>query len=107
MSSLFKYPKTDSKKYLASLNKWDLSIAKKNAKKELIIMTENHWEIVYFIRNFYSKFNQTPSMRIIAAAISKKYHKKYTSIYFLKLFPKGPMQQASKIAGIPLSNSCF
>ncbi|XBC39130.1 MAG: TusE/DsrC/DsvC family sulfur relay protein [Buchnera aphidicola (Nurudea shiraii)] len=86
---------------------WNKYIAQKIAKKESIDITKDHWEVIYTIRDFYLKFNITPSMRILMKLMEKKNLKKMTSCYLFKLFPRGPVQQASKIAGIPKPSSCF
>ncbi|MBZ2279690.1 TusE/DsrC/DsvC family sulfur relay protein, partial [Buchnera aphidicola] len=87
---------------------WNPEIAKEIAKKENIDLTEDHWIIIYFVRNFYLTFNITPSMRILISNIQKKIKPKTNiSIYLFKLFPKGPAKQASKIAGIPKPTKCL
>ncbi|XBC40654.1 MAG: TusE/DsrC/DsvC family sulfur relay protein [Buchnera aphidicola (Nurudea yanoniella)] len=93
--------------YLEKNHLWNKKIAKEIAKKESIKITKDHWEIIYIIRNFYLKFNITPSMRILMKLIEKKKLKKMTSCYLFKLFPLGPNKQASKIAGIPKPFRCF
>lgn len=98
---------TDSEGYLKSPENWNISIAKTIASKEAIVMTSDHWEIVNFMRNFYLKYNKTPSMKMLSIAIQKKSKKKNISIYLFKLFPRGPAQQASKIAGIPKPSICL
>lgn len=98
---------TDSEGYLKSPKDWNVSIAKIIAAKESIIMTSDHWKIVNFTRNFYLKFNRTPSMKMLSLAIQKKIKKNNISVYLFKLFPKGPAKQASKIAGVPKPSICL
>ncbi|AAO27122.1 putative sulfite reductase subunit protein [Buchnera aphidicola str. Bp (Baizongia pistaciae)] len=88
---------------------WNEELAKKIAKSEFINMTPDHWEIIYIIRNFYLNFNLAPSIRILIKTLEKmKYNKKKcSSRYLLKLFPKNPIKQASKIAGVPKTNDCI
>ncbi|QFQ32622.1 TusE/DsrC/DsvC family sulfur relay protein [Buchnera aphidicola (Aphis fabae)] len=93
--------------YLKNNKDWNIYLAEEIAKKEKIILTNNHWEIIYFIREFYFKYNITPSMRMLISGINKKLGKNIHSIYLFQLFPKGPAQQASKIAGIPKPSQCL
>ncbi|XRX42722.1 MAG: TusE/DsrC/DsvC family sulfur relay protein [Buchnera aphidicola (Eriosoma harunire)] len=87
---------------------WNENIANNIAKQESIILTKKHWEIIYFIREFYSRFNRTPSMRMLSKSLKIKLSNyKSTSLYLYTLFPKGPAQQASKIAGLPKPNHCL
>ncbi|QCI17269.1 TusE/DsrC/DsvC family sulfur relay protein [Buchnera aphidicola (Aphis helianthi)] len=97
----------DLEGYLKNNNDWDIHVAEEIAKKEKIILTDNHWEIIYFIRKFYIKYNLTPSMRMLIHGIEKELGKKIHSIYLFQLFPKGPAKQASKIAGIPKPSQCL
>ncbi|BAP58581.1 TusE/DsrC/DsvC family sulfur relay protein [Candidatus Tachikawaea gelatinosa] len=103
-----KEKKFDKEGYLKSYINWDEEIAKEIAKKESIILTEIHWEIIKFIRNFYLKFHIYPKMRFLVQEIKKKYGpKKGNSRYFLYLFPKNPKKQSAKIAGLPKPNKCI
>ncbi|XRY30799.1 MAG: TusE/DsrC/DsvC family sulfur relay protein [Buchnera aphidicola (Tetraneura akinire)] len=94
--------------YLKNYLNWNEKIACKIAKKESINLTIYHWEIILFVRNFYLKFKLTPSMKMLSKSLKLKFgHKKSNSIYLYKLFPKGPSNQVSKIAGIPKPNHCL
>ncbi|ALD15394.1 sulfurtransferase TusE [Buchnera aphidicola (Aphis glycines)] len=97
----------DSEGYLKNNQDWNIYLAEEIAKKENITLTDNHWEIIYFIRKFYFAYNIAPSMRMLINGIQKELGKKIYSIYLFKLFPKGPAKQASKIAGIPKPSKCL
>ncbi|CAL4324613.1 Sulfurtransferase TusE [Buchnera aphidicola (Eriosoma grossulariae)] len=98
----------DQEGYLYNHQEWNIKIAEKIAEQESIQLTFEHWEIIYFIRNFYFKYQTTPSMRMLFKTIQNtNKEKKITSIYLYKLFPKGPAYQASKIAGIPKPYHCL
>ena len=97
----------DLEGYLKHNKNWNVYLAEEIAQKEQIILTKDHWEIIYFIREFYLKYNITPSMRMLVHGIEKKLGKKISSIDLFKLFPKGPAKQASKIAGIPKPSQCL
>jgi len=94
--------------YYLDYQKWNLKIAKKIAKKELLSLTLNHWRVIFSIRRFYYEFHISPSLRMLIACMRKKYRKiEFSSHYLFILFPKGPLLQASKIAGIPKSSICL
>lgn len=98
----------DKEGYLKKTKDWNITIAKEIAKKEHIILGPDHWEVIMFVRKFYLEFNITPSMRMLIKSIKKELgESKSNSIYLFKLFPKGPAQQASKIAGIPKPVRCL
>ncbi|MCW5197148.1 TusE/DsrC/DsvC family sulfur relay protein [Buchnera aphidicola] len=88
--------------------KWNTKYALKIAKKENIIMTENHWEIIYLIRKIYFKYNINPTNRILLKIIKKEIgNNKSNNLYLLSLFPHGIIKQANKIAGLPTSTICL
>ncbi|WP_422667360.1 TusE/DsrC/DsvC family sulfur relay protein [Buchnera aphidicola] len=98
----------DAEGYLKNNQNWNILIAQEIAQNENINLNSDHWKIIYFVRDFYFKFNMTPSMRMLINAIQKKIkNKKINSIYLFTLFPKGPAKQASKIAGIPKPAQCL
>ncbi|MER2492267.1 TusE/DsrC/DsvC family sulfur relay protein [Catenovulum sediminis] len=98
----------DKHGYLANVQDWDQEIAEYMAKQENIVLTEAHWEVINFVRNFYLEFKTSPAIRILVKAIGQKLGKeKGNSPYLYKLFPKGPAKQATKIAGLPKPAKCI
>jgi len=98
----------NSKGYLLNYKKWNVNIASRIAKKESLILSKDHWSIIFFIRKFYCEYRIFPSLRIIIQNMKKKSSKKLVSSqYLFSLFPKGPLKQASKIAGLPKPNICL
>nr|BET44719.1 MAG: sulfurtransferase TusE [Candidatus Aschnera chinzeii] len=94
--------------YLKDRYLWNESIAIFLAKQENIVLTKHHWEIIFFIRKFYFQFNTLPHVRLLVNLIAKKYGKKIgNSNYLYFLFPKGPAQQAIKLAGLPKPVKCI
>ncbi|ARC54645.1 sulfur relay protein TusE [Candidatus Riesia pthiripubis] len=96
---------TDSNGYIKDEKKWSKSFAYLIAEQENILLTDEHWKIIMFIRNFFLKFNTSPTSRMLIRAISK--NKKIDSMYLYKLFPNGIAKQAAKMAGIPKPTKCI
>ncbi|CAJ0991509.1 TusE/DsrC/DsvC family sulfur relay protein [Pantoea sp. Nvir] len=98
----------DREGYLKNRDDWNEAVAKKIAQNEDIEMSEAHWEIVHFVRSFYLQFNTSPGIRMLLKATLKKYgEEKGNSRYLFRLFPNGPAQQATKIAGMPKPAKCL
>lgn len=98
----------DEQGYLFHFNHWNELIATEIAKLEGISLNEEHWMIIYFLRIFYSKFHVSPTVRTIIKEIKEIYgEEKGNSRYLLYLFPKGPVKQAIKIAGLPKPAICL
>ena len=98
---------TDEEGYLSNLDDWSKEIAEALAKAENINMTQNHWEVVNFLREYYQEFQIAPAIRVLTKAIGKKLGPdKGNSGYLYELFPYGPAKQACKIAGLPKPTGC-
>jgi tRNA 2-thiouridine synthesizing protein E len=94
----------DKAGYLLNVNDWQAELAPILAATENIELTDNHWEVVNFVRYFYLEFNTSPAMRALVKAMANEFGpEKGNSRYLFKLFPKGPAKQATKIAGLPKS----
>ncbi|ATC94509.1 TusE/DsrC/DsvC family sulfur relay protein [Pseudoalteromonas tunicata] len=99
---------TDKEGYLLNSDEWSKELAPHIAMLEQIELTEPHWEVVMFVRDFYLEFNTSPAIRMLVKAMAKKLGEdKGNSIYLYKLFPKGPAKQATKIAGLPKPARCI
>jgi tRNA 2-thiouridine synthesizing protein E len=98
---------TDEEGYLADLNSWDKDVADVMAKADDCELTENHWEVINFLREYYEEYQIAPAVRVLTKAIGKKLGKdKGNSKYLYELFPYGPAKQACKYAGLPKPTGC-
>jgi len=98
---------TDEEGYLANLNDWEPEVANVMAKLEDTELSENHWEVINFLREYYEEYQIAPAVRVLTKAIGKKLGKdKGNSKYLYELFPYGPGKQACKYAGLPKPTGC-
>lgn len=98
----------DEEGYLVNLSDWDEEVAKFLAAEEKVEMTENHWEVINFLREYYSEYQIAPAIRVLTKAIAKKLGPdKGNNKYLYELFPYGPAKQACKIAGLPKPTGCI
>jgi tRNA 2-thiouridine synthesizing protein E len=99
---------TDKAGYLLNVADWTVELAQIIADNEQIEMTDEHWEVVNFVREFYLEFNTSPAIRALVKAMQIKYGAdKISSRYLQRLFPDGPAKQATKIAGLPKPAKCL
>ena len=97
----------DEEGYLMNLGDWSEDVANFIAKQEGLDMSENHWEVVNFLRKYYEEFQIAPAVRVLTKAIGKTLGPdKGNSQYLYELFPYGPAKQACKIAGLPKPTGC-
>ncbi len=98
----------DQEGYLKNPSDWNKTIASAIAHLEKLKLTEEHWLIIHYLRNFYQQFPtiKIPALRVIIKELVKLLGKdKANSLYFHQLFPKG-LVQAGKIAGLPKGGRC-
>ena len=99
---------TDKEGYLKNLDDWSDAVATAIALDEKIKLTEQHWEIISLLRDFYQQYEVSPAMRVLVKTVGLQLGKeKGRSIYLMTLFPESPAKLASKIAGLPKPANCL
>lgn len=99
---------TDKAGYLLNVQDWQPEMVPLLAETEDIPLSEAHWEVVYFVRDFYLEYNTSPAIRALVKAMASKFGpEKGNSRYLQRLFPKGPAKQATKLAGLPKPAKCL
>lgn len=97
----------DEEGYITDVNAWTEDIAKIIAQAEGIDMTTEHWEVIHFLRGYYTEYQIAPAVRVLTKAVAKKLGpEKGNNKYLYELFPYGPGKQACKIAGLPKPTGC-
>lgn len=98
---------TDEEGYLENLSDWTPEIATALASADDIDLSEEHWGIINFLREYYEEYQIAPAVRVLTKAVGKKMGKdKGNSKYLYSLFPYGPGKQACKFAGLPKPTGC-
>ncbi len=97
----------DEDGYLANLDDWSKEVAEELARGEGVEMSDAHWEVVNFLRQYFNEYKIAPMIRILTKEIGKKLGKeKGNTKYLYELYPGGPAKQACKIAGLPKPTGC-
>ncbi len=100
---------TDDEGYLQNLDDWNKDIADYLAKSEGVALTEKHWELINWIRDYFAKFQVAPAIKSLAKEVGKLENiedKKEANKFLYELFPEGPAKQLAKIAGLPKPTGC-
>lgn len=102
-----KFLETDEEGYLENMEDWDSDAAVVMAGIDGCELSDNHWEVINFLREYYTEYEIAPAVRILTKAVGKKLGKdKGNSKYLYELYPKGPAKQACKYAGLPKPTGC-
>jgi len=99
---------TDKQGYLVDFTLWNEGLAKLIAKNDDFELTNAHWEVISFVRQFYLTYNTSPAIRALTKAMKAEFgEEKANSRYLFRLFPDGPAKQATKYAGLPKPKRCL
>ena len=63
-------------------------------------LTEDHWKVVEYLRDYYLRFGVAPMIRTLCKQTGYDLKVIYT------LFPSGPAKGACKVAGLPKPAGC-
>lgn len=99
---------TDAQGYLIDHQQWQEALAPRLAETDKVNLTEAHWEVIRFVRQFYLTYNTSPAIRALTKAMKAEFgEEKASSRYLYRLFPEGPAKQATKYAGLPKPARCI
>ncbi len=84
------------------LEEWNETIALSRAREEGIEMSEAHWAVVHFLREYHAEHGTVLHARKLTGILEKEFSAKGGRKYLYTLFPRGPVSQASRIAGLPV-----
>jgi tRNA 2-thiouridine synthesizing protein E len=91
----------DKEGFMQQPDQWDEEVALLFAASEGIEeMTDKHWAVVRFIREYWEEHDTAPMVRKLCQASGVSLREVY------KLFTSGPAKGACKIAGLPKPDGC-
>ena len=92
---------TDNEGFLLDPAEWDTQVAEALAETVQVRLSDEHWTVVNFIRNYFDDRQTVPEARHALKELRDKLGKeKATRRFLYSLFPYGYGQQACKIAGM-------
>jgi len=91
----------DDEGYLVDPADWNEQVAEALARQEGIVLSEEHWAVIRFMREYYEQRHIAPDARHVMKHLAelKGAGKAGRNDLFL-LFPYGYVKQACKIAGM-------
>ncbi|HAU31392.1 MAG: Dissimilatory sulfite reductase (Desulfoviridin), gamma subunit [Desulfotomaculum sp. 46_296] len=91
----------DDDGFIKDPNSWDRDIAAALAATEGITeLSDDHWKVVSYIREYYLNFQVAPMIRKLCKETG------FNLKYIYELFPSGPAKGACKTAGLPKPIGC-
>ncbi len=91
----------DEDGFLENPDDWNDDMVAYFAKMEDVSeLTENHWKVINYLRDYFQKFGVAPMIR----KLCKETGFPLQEIY--EMFPSGPAKGACKLAGLPKPTGC-
>lgn len=92
-------PECDAEGYLIEPTDWNEDVAKVLAESENIQLTDEHWDVIHFMRAFYEENQIAADARYVIKHLAERVGRDAQK-ELSNLFPYGYVKQACKIAGM-------
>lgn len=91
----------DEDGFMAEPEQWNKDVAAALGTTEGVDdLTEDHWKLVHYLRDYYKQFGIAPMIRKLCKETGFPLKKIY------ELFPSGPAKGACKVAGLAKPTGC-
>jgi tRNA 2-thiouridine synthesizing protein E len=93
---------TDQEGYIQDMREWSEGFVVALAEKEDLKLTDEHWEVIRYIRDFYEEKQVQPTVRHMIKHFRVAWGEERGNNHYLHdIFPKGgPQKQGNRLAGI-------
>ena len=92
----------DREGYIYNPEEWSGELARMLAKEEQIELSDDYWQILCFMREYWQEHLVAPDVRHVVEFLMRErgMDKKTAKKHLFDLFPYGYVRQACKIAGM-------
>ncbi|HSS66073.1 MAG TPA: TusE/DsrC/DsvC family sulfur relay protein [Gammaproteobacteria bacterium] len=102
-----KMVETNEQGFLRNLDDWSEEFAAMLAEHDGIELYVDHWELIWYFRDYYAETQSNPTMRMMILTLGKHRgggfrNKKAYEKHIYSLFPKDPIHELCKLAGLPM-----
>jgi tRNA 2-thiouridine synthesizing protein E len=93
---------TDSEGYLKNLDDWSEDFARALAEAEELTLTDAHWEVIRFLRDYYQEHGVQAQVRAMIQHFRVVWGPERGNNHHLHdMFPRGgPQKQGNRLAGL-------
>ena len=88
----------DDEGYLTDPDDWNEEVARELARREGIALTDEHWDVIRFMRELFNQRHIAPDARFVLKHLAQTRGADRNELF--RLFPYGYVKQACKIAGM-------
>ena len=102
-----KMVETNEQGFLSNLDDWSEEFAEKIAELDDIQLFDEHWGLIGYFRDYYKEKLSLPTMRSLIMTLGKqhgaRFHgRKVYEKHLYSLFPRDPLRELCKLAGLPM-----
>ncbi|MDE2397711.1 MAG: TusE/DsrC/DsvC family sulfur relay protein [Burkholderiales bacterium] len=92
----------DSEGYLRDLGDWSPAFAEALARREELVLTPAHWELIRYLRDYYAEHGVQAQVRVMIRHFSERWGPERGNNHALhEMFPRGgPQKQGNRMAGL-------
>lgn len=91
----------DADAYLSELAPWNEELARQAAHEEGLELSEERMGVVCYLREHFAECGPEANARLLLRNLEDAYSERGGRKYLYQLFPRGPVTQASRLAGLP------
>lgn len=93
---------TDGEGYLVNLDDWSEDFVRAQAQREGLPLTDEHWQIIRFLRDYYHQHGVQAQVRVMIQHFTKLWGEaRGGNRYLHEIFPNGgPQKQGNRLAGL-------
>ena len=93
---------TDPDGHMFDLDHWSPLVAARLAEAEGLTLDDDHWLVIFYLRQRFREQGGDVSAGSLLRELEQKLFDHAGRRHLFELFPRGPIAQASRIAGLPL-----
>jgi len=92
----------DQEGYIQDMDEWSKAFSVALAEKEGLTLTQDHWDVIYYIRSYYEEHRVQAQVRDMINHFKKVWGPERGNNHYLhEIFLKGgPQKQGNRLAGI-------
>jgi len=93
---------TDAEGYLRDLADWSEAFARAQARAEGLALTDEHWEVIGFLRQYFHEHGVQAQVRVMIKHFAAAWGSERGNNHYLHaIFPRGgPQKQGNRLAGL-------
>jgi tRNA 2-thiouridine synthesizing protein E len=92
---------SDPEGHMSELAPWSPHFVIRQAEQFGLELTEEHWDVIFYLRERYREHGNEDSARIVLRDLEEHFSERHGRGHLYDLFPHGPVTQACQLAGLP------